>query len=140
MSSNEAQGIPHQSPARAPAASRLPVAHPILIPIVLHLIAFILRILDVNVFGLAERWGEALLHKSLGFVILLIYLWLVGASLRDIGLHGRLADRSMLIAVLAALPVFFVGYALQMSSSRSAGQEPSLVLTSIDPRRAWPAA
>ena len=54
--------------------------HPILIPFILFVIAVILKILDVFVFRLDELLGEIILSKSLGFLLVLGYLWFVGKS------------------------------------------------------------
>jgi hypothetical protein len=58
-------------------------------------IAVALCVVDIMVLPLAERWGEAFLHKALGFVLVLAYLWAAGQSVADaraqaLGIVGRL--------------------------------------------------
>jgi len=103
-------------------------------PFALLFIAVILRIVDVFLLGLAEALGEAFLHKALGFVLVLLYLWAVGQSLAAIGLHSRLAGRAMFIGASGTVIIFVIGFGLQLTLSRAAGTQPALVAAAIDPQ------
>ena len=112
----------------------LPIKHTILVPLILLLIAVIFKILDVFVLRLDERLGEIILSKSIGFLLVLIYLWAVGKSVTAIGLHGRSVGKALIIGATGVVLVLLVSYGLQFSVLIGAGKEPGLVLTAIDPK------
>lgn len=120
--------------ARAGRLYRLSVTHPILVPVALLAIAVILRIVDIFLLPLAQAVGEAFLHKALGFVLVLSYLWAVGQPLRAIGLHGRGAGRAVWIGAAGPVAIIALAVGLQWILSRAAGKEPVLVFTAIDPQ------
>lgn len=113
---------------------RMSLAHPILIPFALLFIAVLFRTVDIFFLGLAEAVGEAFLHKALGFLLILLYLWAVGRSLPAIGLHGRFAYGAMAVGASGTLLTLVAGYGLQWSLSGAAGNQPVLVITAIDPQ------
>ncbi len=78
--------------------------------------------------------GEIILSKSLGFLLVILYLWAVGRSLTAIGLHGRSVGKALAIGAGGVALVLLVSYGLQFSILVIAGKEPSLVLTAIDPK------
>jgi membrane protease YdiL (CAAX protease family) len=134
MSSEDHQAFHADTAGRAGALHDLPLTRPILAPLVLLFIAVLLRILDIFFLGLAEAVGEAFLHKALGFILVLLYLWAVGRSMGAIGLHGRFAGRAMAIGASGALLTLIAGYGLQWFVSDAAGNRPECVITAIDPQ------
>jgi membrane protease YdiL (CAAX protease family) len=134
MSTRDQQALASDSGRRADELYRLSLTHPILVPFALLFIAVIFRIVDVFLLGLAEALGEAFLHKALGFVLVLVYLWAVGQSLGVIGLHGRLAGKAMFIGASGMALIFIVGFGLQLTLLRAAGRQPALVVAAIDPQ------
>ena len=107
--------------------------HTILIPIILFIIAAVFKILDVFVFHIDERLGEIIISKSLGFILVVAYLWLVGKSVRAIGLHGRFVEKSLIIGSTGIILILLFSYGLQFGILVGAGKEPGLVFTAIDP-------
>ena len=107
--------------------------HTILIPIILFIIAVVLKILDVFVFHIDERLGEIIVSKSLGFLLVVAYLWLVGKSVTAIGLHGKYVKEALVIGSTGIILILLFSYGLQFGVLVGAGKEPSLVLTAIDP-------
>jgi membrane protease YdiL (CAAX protease family) len=107
--------------------------HTILIPIILFIIAVIFKILDVFVFHIDERLGEIIISKSLGFILVVAYLWLVGESVRAIGLHGRFVGKSLIIGSAGIILILLFSYGLQFGILAGAGKEPGLVFAAIDP-------
>jgi hypothetical protein len=67
----------------------LSIKHNILVPLILLIIAVIFKILDNFVLRLDEVLGELIFSKSIGFLLVVMYLWAVGKSLAAIGLHSR---------------------------------------------------
>ncbi len=108
--------------------------HTILIPIILFIIAVIFKILDVFVFRLDEVLGEIIVSKSLGFLLVVAYLWLVGKSVTAIGLHGKSVTKSLIIGSTGIILILLFSYGLQFGVLVGAGKEPSLVFTAIDPK------
>jgi hypothetical protein len=84
---------------RANELHQLSVAYPILVSFALLCIGAILRIGDILLLELAE----AFLHKALGFVLVLTYLWAL----------GRLAGEEMFIGASGTALIFIVGFGLQ---------------------------
>jgi membrane protease YdiL (CAAX protease family) len=119
--------------ARAQKWYEWSLRHTILLPIILFIIAAVFKILDVFVFHIDERLGEIIISKSLGFLLVVAYLWLVGKSVRAIGLHGRFVDKSLIIGSTGIILILLFSYGLQFGILVGAGKEPSLVFTAIDP-------
>jgi len=115
------------------ALYELSTRHTILIPLILFIIAAVLKILDVFVFRLDELLGEIILSKSLGFLIVLGYLWFVGKSVTAIGLHSKSVGKALIIGATGIILILLVSYGLQFGVLIGAGKEPSLVFTAIDP-------
>jgi len=113
---------------------RFSIRHPILIPVLILLFAVALRILDIFFLPLAEVLGEAIVHKGAIFLMVGIYLWAAGRSLRAIGLHGRFIGRALFIGASGVAAVCVLAFALQWSVSAAAGVQPRLLLAAIDPR------
>jgi len=107
--------------------------HTILIPIILFIIAAVFKILDVFVFHIDERLGEIIISKSLGFILVVAYLWFVGKSVTAIGLHGKFVTKSLIIGSTGIILILLFSYGLQFGVLVGAGKEPSLVFTAIDP-------
>jgi membrane protease YdiL (CAAX protease family) len=107
--------------------------HTILIPIILFIIAAVFKTFDVFVFHIDERLGEIIISKSLGFLLVVAYLWLVGKSVTAIGLHGKYVTKSLIIGSTGIILILSFSYGLQFGVLAGAGKEPSLVFTAIDP-------
>jgi membrane protease YdiL (CAAX protease family) len=121
---------------RAPRAQKWyerSLRHTILIPIILFIIAVIFKIFDVFVFNIDELLGEIIISKSLGFLLVVAYLWLVGKSVTAIGLHGKSVAKSLIIGSTGIVLILLFSYGLQFGVLVGAGKEPSLVFTAIDP-------
>jgi membrane protease YdiL (CAAX protease family) len=111
---------------------RLSLARPILVPMVLLAIAVLLRVVDILILPFAERWGEAILHKALGFILVLAYLWAVGQPLAAIGLHERRVGQAIWIGAAGAVLILVMAFGLQWAVLRAAGKQPKLVVAGID--------
>lgn len=106
----------------------------ILIPVGLFMLALILRILDIFVFHLDELLGEIILSKSLGFLLVAAYVWLVGRKLGDIGFHTRELGKSLWIGGLTIGGLFALCYSLQLVTIILSGQAAILTFSAIDPK------
>jgi membrane protease YdiL (CAAX protease family) len=95
-------------------------------------ITVLFRVVDIMILPFAERWGEAFLHKALGFVLVLAYLWVVGQRVAAIGLHGRQVGKAIFIGSVGTALIYLLGFTLQWFVSRAAGKQPALVVMAID--------
>ena len=111
---------------------RLSLARPILIPLCILAVTVLLRIIDVFFLPLAVASGEAILHKALGFALVLVYLWAVGQPLAAIGLHSRSLGQALFIGAAGVVLVLSLGFGVQWLALRAAGETVSLVVAPID--------
>jgi len=105
---------------------------PIWTSLVLMLIAVCFKLVDHFVLRLDERLGEIILSKSLGFVLVVLFVWLAGRKLRDIGFHTRFLGRSILIGSSLTLAAFLVAYGVAYVIQYFDNAEPALLLDAID--------
>jgi membrane protease YdiL (CAAX protease family) len=111
---------------------QLSLARPILVPLVLLIVAVVFRLVDIFLLPLAEATGEAFLHKALGFLMVLVYLWAVGQPLAAIGLHGRLVGRAIFIGAVGMVLVLFLTFGIQLGVLRASGEQAALAVMAID--------
>jgi membrane protease YdiL (CAAX protease family) len=102
--------------------------------LILFILACLFKILDSFVFRLDELLGEAILTKSLGFVLVAVYVWACGRKLRDIGFHTRFLAKALLIAAVSFLSLYIVAFITQIIVLRSTGEDASFVLSAVDPK------
>lgn len=108
--------------------------HPMLTGISLLLIALGFRLLDIFVLRLDERLGEIILSKTLGFCLVVVFVWAIGKQLSAIGLHSRRLVESLLIGtVITALPML-IAYSVEWLVLQQMGQAPKFLLAAIDPK------
>lgn len=107
---------------------------PILTGILLMSIALIFRLIDIFVLRLDERLGEIILSKTLGFCLVLAFIWLIGRKPDSIGLHGRRLGESLLLGVSITIVPFIVAYTVEWIVLQQMGQEPRFLFSAIDPK------
>jgi membrane protease YdiL (CAAX protease family) len=105
---------------------------PILTSLALLAIVFFFKWVDTFVLRLDERLGEIILCKTLGFVLVIVFLWAAGQSLRDIGFHARRLGASLLIGTIAVVVTLAVSYATAFIVLLPS--EPVLTFATIDPK------
>lgn len=107
---------------------------PFAVPLVLLVVAFVFRVIDIFVLGLDELLGEIILSKLLGFLLVLGYVWVVGKTVASIGLHRRALDKVILIAGVGTGVIFVVAFGLQYVVLAGADQTASVIFVAIDPK------
>ena len=107
---------------------------PVLAMLILFFLACIVKFIDSFVLRLDELLGEAILTKAAGFLLVAGYVWASGRRLRDIGLHTRNLGKALLIGGLSFGGLYALAYAAQMILLSATGQEPSLILSAVDPK------
>lgn len=98
------------------------------------LIALVFRLIDIFVLRLDERLGEIILSKTLGFVLVLLFIWTIGRKPDSIGLHGRRVGEGLLIGVVITILPFIIAYTVEWVVLGQMGQEPRLLFSAIDPK------
>jgi membrane protease YdiL (CAAX protease family) len=111
---------------------RIALEKPILTSLTLLVIAFIFKWVDTFVLRLDERLGEIILCKTLGFVLVIVFVWAAGRKLRDIGLHSRQLGPSLLIGIIVAVITPAVSYGIEFVTQLS--KQPVLHFEAIDPK------
>ena len=107
---------------------------PILTGIILMLIALSFRLIDIFILRLDERLGEIILSKTLGFFLVLLFVWTIGRKLASIGFHGRRLAESLLIGTSITVLPFLIAYTAEWIVLQQLGQEPRLLFSAIDPK------
>jgi membrane protease YdiL (CAAX protease family) len=113
---------------------RITFQKPILAGILLMLIALIFRLIDIFLLRLDERLGEIILSKTLGFLLVLLFVWAIGQKPGSIGFHGRRLGEGLLIGVVITVLPFVVAYAVEWIVLGQMGQAPRLLFAAIDPK------
>ena len=113
---------------------RIAFQRPVLTGMLLMLIALIFRLIDIFVLRLDERLGEIILSKTLGFVLVLLFIWTIGRKPDSIGLHGRRVGEGLLIGVVITILPFIIAYTVEWVVLGQMGQEPRLLFSAIDPK------
>lgn len=106
--------------------------HPVLVCFILLIIALIFRIIDIFVLRLDDRLGEIILSKSLGFILVVLFLYLAGKSLAYIGLNKQKAGKAFFIGGVGMLLIFIVACGVQLGYLNLAGEKATLALTAAD--------
>lgn len=107
---------------------------PILTGIILMLIALGFRLIDIFVLRLDERLGEIILSKTLGFFLVLLFVWAIRKKPASIGFHGRRLGESLLIGIVITVLPFIFAYSVEWVLLQQFGQEPRLQFYAIDPK------
>ena len=91
----------------------------------LAVIVFV-RLLDVFTLRSDEIFGELIFTKLAGLLIVALYLWRSGRSLRGMGLHATRGPALALLGVLCMAIALAVGYAAELGFLLLQGESPSL--------------
>jgi membrane protease YdiL (CAAX protease family) len=107
---------------------------PILTGMILMLIALGFRLTDIFVLRLDERLGEIILSKTLGFCLILFFVWSIGRKPAWIGFHGRRLGEGLRIGIVITILPFIAAYTAEWMVLQQLGQEPGLLFSAIDPK------
>lgn len=110
----------------------LKLKKPLITGLVLIGIAMIFRLLDIFVFKLDDLWGEIIVSKIIGFIIVLIFVKLVGESLKDIGFNFINKKSIIIIGGIFTAFLLVACYLFEIMMFRNKG--PVLKLAAIDPK------
>lgn len=110
------------------------LTRPILMCVGLFIIALFFRWIDSFVLRFDELLGELILTKSLGFALVLVWVFLVGRKVSDIGLHSSKIGFSLLIGTITTAVAFVFGYSVEFIIAAVQGNQPYLQFGAIDPK------
>jgi membrane protease YdiL (CAAX protease family) len=94
-------------------------------------LALLLRITDIFVLRLDERLGEILLSKTLGFALVIAYVWWAGRRVAAIGLHTRRLGPALALGAGLTAAAFVAATAVQVFTLEPGA---SLVIRAVDPK------
>ena len=100
--------------------------------LVLFILVCLFKILDSFVLRLDELLGEAILTKSLGFLLIVAYLWVCGRRLRDIGFKSRFAGKALLISAVCFISLYVVAFGAQLIVLRAGEEDARLAFSAVD--------
>jgi membrane protease YdiL (CAAX protease family) len=111
---------------------QISLGKPILTALVLMAIALFFKWIDTFVLRLDERLGEIILSKSLGFILVIVFVWLTQHKLRDIGLHSQKIGQSLLIGASVTIIAFLIGYEVEYILAVQQAGEPHILFSALD--------
>jgi len=112
--------------------NRQSITHPVLVCFILFVVALIFRLIDIFVLRLDERLGEIILSKSLGFILVAVYLYLAGKTISYIGLHRQKASQAFFIGGGGMITIFIAACGIQLAYLNIIGQKAVLALSAAD--------
>jgi len=121
-----------QSSAVENPVLRISIRWPILMGLTLLVIALFFKWIDTFVLRLDERLGEIILCKTLGFALVVVFVWASGRTLRDIGLHSRRLGASLLIGAGVVVTALIAGYGAEFALRLES--RPAFRFAAIDPK------
>ena len=108
------------------------LAKPILTALILMAIALFFKWIDTFILRLDERWGEILLSKSLGFLLVIVFVWSTRHKLKDIGLHTKRIGQSLLIGASITLLAYVLAYGVEYLLAVGQNAEPEFLVSALD--------
>ncbi len=108
------------------------LARPVFISLAFFLALVALRFTELIVPGLDTLPDKTITSRVLGFFLVFGYLWLLGKSLRSIGLHARNFGKAFLIGGLSLITLYITLYTIQFYRLNSVGEMPRLVFAVIN--------
>lgn len=110
----------------------LSLSKPLTVSIGLMCIAMIFRLLDIFVFRLDDLLGEIILSKIIGFIIVILFVKIIGDNMSDMGFNIKNKLSIFLVGAVVTSILMIIGYAGEfiVFSSKS----PQLLITAIDPK------
>jgi membrane protease YdiL (CAAX protease family) len=132
METKREENMSNKTSAPVSFIQRIALEKPILTGLALLAIAFVFRWVDTFVLRLDERLGEIILCKTLGFIMVIVFVWAAGRKLRDVGFHSRQLGPSLLIGIVITVIALVAGYGVEFVAQLS--KQPVFHFAGIDPK------
>lgn len=108
------------------------LSKPLTVSLLLFCLTMVFRLLDIFVLRLDELFGEIILSKILGFIIVIIFVKIIGGQLKDIGFNFDNKRSILIIGFVLTLALMIVGYIGEFIIFAS--DSPKLYISAIDPK------
>jgi membrane protease YdiL (CAAX protease family) len=95
-------------------------------------IALFFKGIDTFILRLDERLGEIILSKLLGFLLVILFVWLTRHKLKDIGLHAKRIGSSLFIGASVTIIALILAYGFDYFISQVQGGDPALLFAAED--------
>lgn len=109
--------------------------NPIIAGMVLLLIALLLRINDIFLLKIDELWGEIIISKLLGFILIISYTLYVKKNLGPMGLHKNRLGFSLVLGFIITFIIYLLSYVMEYTYLQIISQNPKLIIAAIDPKQ-----
>lgn len=120
--------------ARSKGWPVLALEYPIATALGLLFVAGLFRLIDIFVLRLDERWGEIVVSKIAGVVLLLGFLAATDAGLAASGFHMQAVAPSLLLGAGLTIAALLAGYSVEFTLHAQGGQGPAIKVLAIDPK------
>jgi membrane protease YdiL (CAAX protease family) len=108
--------------------------HPFIILFFITLLCLILSIIDIFILRIDELWGEIIISKAIGFLIVILYLWSVQKSISAIGFHKTMIYQAlfigMIVSIIMVAAYFTAGFLFLTISNVNA----AIIFSPTDPK------
>lgn len=108
---------------------------PIQLAFSLLFLTLLLRLNDIFILKIDERFGEIIISKALGFFLILLFMLLVKERLSTIGLHRKYYRFCVCLGFLLNLVLYLISYGIEYFILLVQDQGPHLTLTALDPKQ-----
>lgn len=110
----------------------LSLSQPLVVGMSLICFVMLFRLLDIFIFRLDEILGEIILSKTIGFIVVILFVKSIGNKMSDIGFNLKNKMSIIIIGILMTIGLMILGYAIEfiIFSSRS----PQIAIAAIDPK------
>lgn len=109
--------------------------HFILTSFIVLALALILRIIDIYFLKLDEKLGEIILSKFLGFVLVILVVYLLKDGICSIGLSKNKIYKNISIGLFSCLAIYLIAYLFEYLFIYFKGGNPTYIFTAIDPKQ-----
>ncbi len=110
----------------------LSLSKPLIVGIGLICLAMIFRLMDIFVFRLDEVLGEIILSKVIGFIIVILFVKIIGNKMSDIGFNFNNRWSILIIGGVMTIGLMILGYTVEFLIFSS--DSPQLLVAAIDPK------
>lgn len=110
----------------------LSLSKPLIVSTGLICLAMLFRLLDIFVLKLDDLLGEIILSKTIGFIIVILFVKVIGDEMSDIGFNVNNKRSIFTIGVVITIVLMIAGYAVEFIVIAS--DFPQLQVAGIDPK------
>lgn len=110
----------------------LSLSKPLILSICLMCIAMIFRLLDIFAFRLDDLLGEIILSKIIGFIIVILFVKMIGGNISDIGFNINNKWSIFILGAVITSTLMIIGYVGEFIIFAS--DSPQLLIAAIDPK------